>query len=229
MNFLSHYYLDRDVDNPYFTVGVSTPDLVSIFNRRVRLKANNMPDIKSGEVSPEQVAFYNGILQHFEADRIFHTSDFFKEETELISRRLTTIFGAERISRGFFVAHVFLEILLDKILIEHDRSLADTYYRHLNEVGVARSAELTQWAVQQQIPRYLGFFERFVDRQYLYHYADWQEVIIVLRRILMRVSIHRFEYLHSPRFLQFAQEYQQELTGRVFGVMDTFQDELRRK
>ncbi|MFK7922157.1 MAG: hypothetical protein AB8H47_09380 [Bacteroidia bacterium] len=229
MNFLSHFYLDRDISNPYFTVGASTPDLVSIFNRRVRLKANRMPDIKSGAVSPEQVAFYNGIHQHFEVDRIFHTSDFFHTETQLISKRLTDIFGAERISRGFFVAHILLELLLDKILLEHDPSLADTYYRHLEEVGIKQVSELTQWAVKQDLPRYEGFFSRYMDRKYLYHYADWQEVIIVLRRILMRVSIHRFEYLHSPRFLQFAHEYEAELTSHCFEAFDAFQKTLRSK
>ena len=58
MNFLSHYYLDRERDNPWFFAGISTPDLVSVLNRQVRLKANHMPDINSGKVSAEQVEAY---------------------------------------------------------------------------------------------------------------------------------------------------------------------------
>lgn len=226
MNFLSHYFLDRDRNNAAFFIGVCTPDLISIYNRKVRFKAHTLPKVDTVGLSPEKVAFYHGIMRHFEVDALFHSSDFFKRETEYFSQLLRKAFGSERVQRDFFVSHIFLELLLDKILMEREPKMVPEFYDWLKELGLQFVVSLTEWAAQRPLPNYDGFFERFITHQYLYHYTDWDEVIYVLRRILQRVGIERFEYLHSPKFLQLAQGYQEELTTRCFAAFEDFRGQL---
>jgi acyl carrier protein phosphodiesterase len=226
MNFLSHYYLDRHRENSFFCVGVCTPDLVSIFDRRVRLKAHTLPDLSEGGVTSEQLAFHEGIMRHLEVDRIFHASDFFHKETSYFSRQLRANFGSEQVSRGFFVSHILLELLLDKILMEREPHLLENFYRRLTDPGLQFVVSLTEWAVQRKLPRYGAFYENFVVKKYLYRYTNWDNIIFVLEKILERVGITRFAYLHSPQFLDLGQTYQEELSARCFSAFDSFIDQL---
>lgn len=229
MNFLSHYYLDRYRNNSHFFVGACTPDLVSIYNRSVRLKAHSLPQPDKVGNSPQQIAFYQGIVRHFEVDQLFHSSDFFHAETRYFSDLLREHFGADRIHRAFFVSHILLELMLDKILMEREPALVPDFYRWITDPGLQFVVSLTEWATQRPLPNYDGFYEKFITNQYLYHYTRWEEVIYVLRRILQRVGIARFEYLHSPKFLQLVQNYQEELSPRCFTAMDGFMAQLGSK
>ena len=144
MNFISHFYLDRDLNDSHFFTGVSTPDLVSLFDRNIRLKARQMPLLMENEATPEEVSFYQGVLRHFEGDRIFHTSHFFERETGQINDILKETFQ-ERVGRGFFVAHILFELLLDKILIQDDPSLLSEFYGHLTARPIQEYVRLTEW------------------------------------------------------------------------------------
>ena len=227
MNFISHYFLDKELDDSFFFVGISTPDLLSVFDRSIRLKENRLPLLMEKEALPAEVSFYHGVLRHFEVDALFHSSAFFHEETGRISQLLRATFPGFGFHRLFFVSHVLFELLLDKILIDQDPNLLPEYFRHF-EQQPAQVAQLTQWITRTEIPGYDNYFEKFVQRKHLYLYSDWKYVIYVLKRILQRVPIAKFSYLDDPRFLTAIRAYEVELTARCFPAFADYARQLER-
>ncbi|MEO0468339.1 MAG: hypothetical protein AAF206_01865 [Bacteroidota bacterium] len=226
MNFVSHYFLDRETEDAAYLLGVISPDLVSIFDRSVRLKENSLPLIMENESRPEEISFYNGLLRHFEVDALFHSSDFFTSETGRIGEMIRDVFEPQQVRRSFFVAHVLLELLLDKILIQRQPTLLDNFYRILHTITPEETVRLTKWATHAELPAYGTYFEKFIKRQYLYNYADWEHVIYVLRRIMNRVGIKDLEYLHQPQFLDLMVRYEAELAERSSFAFLQFEQQL---
>lgn len=216
MNFISHFYLDRELNNSLFFIGVSTPDLVSVFDRTVRLKKSRMPLIMENEATGDEINFYNGVMRHFEGDRIFHTSDFFHNEVHRISHLLEKTFAKGEVERGFFVAHIMFELLLDKILIQEDETLVPEFYEHLESHPISEFVRLTEWVTHTPMPAYDGFLEKFIHKKYLYNYTDPHQVIFILQKIVRGVGIQDIDYLHSRKFLDLLLKYEKELAGRCY-------------
>lgn len=217
MNFLSHYYLDRHIGNDYFVVGVCTPDLLSIFNREVRIKSKKMHHFRG---TTEFDFFQTGVERHFEADKIFHSSLFFQEECRYISLNLHEIFGAKEIKRSFFVSHILLELMLDKVLIKRDSQLVDGFYYHFKQVALHQIVEMTEKMAERELAAYSAFLQRFLQHQYLYHYSEYAYIVFVLRRLLRRVGIPEGNYLDDAQFIDFLAKYEQRLDDSVSSLFD---------
>lgn len=211
MNFISHFYFDRHVPDHLFAVGVSTPDLLSIYDRSIRLKDGHIRHLLAQDLTMDQQHFLYGILRHFDGDKIFHSSAFFEKETHYLSALLREAFGAKSIPRSFFVSHVLLELIIDKVLITDSKQLLDDYYAHFAVHSIEEMSALTEWAAEKTIPGYDGFLEKFLERKFLYHYTDWGHVGYVMKRILMRVGVSESAYLENQRFPLLMQEYENRL------------------
>jgi len=216
MNFLSHFYLDRDLNDSWFFLGVSTPDLVSIFDRNVRLKKNRMPLIRENENSEAEISFYNGCLRHIEVDGIFHTSDFFAEETRIISQLLRKNYPKKELNRTFFISHVAFELILDKILIQETQGLVESYYEHMEKYSLEEQLKMTEWATRTKLPGYKSFLHKFITRKYLSYYTDWDHVVFVLKKILLGVGVHPIDFLQNRKFIDIMDSYEKGLTHRCF-------------
>lgn len=228
MNFISHYFLDKELDDSCFFIGISTPDLLSVFDRAIRLKENRLPLLMENEATPEEVSFYNGVLRHFEVDALFHSSPFFHEETARISQLMRQTFPGFGFHRLFFVSHVLFELLLDKILIDQHPDLLPAYFSYFEQQKPAYISQLTQWVTRTEIPGYEKYYEKFVQRKHLYLYSDWKYVIYVLKRILQRVRVAKFGYLDDPRFFTVIRAYEEELTDRCFLAFSDYTHQLER-
>lgn len=216
MNFISHFYLDRGQADSWFFAGVSTPDLVSVFDRNVRLKQHTLPLLMENESSPEEISFYNGVLRHFEVDRIFHSSLFFKEETRRLTELLKMQFGPGGVPRAFFVAHVAFELILDKILIQENHSLVAEFYAHLERYPLEKYVSLTEWVTRGSLPGYAQFLDRFITKKYLNRYTDLNHVIFILGRILLGVGMGEQPYMANPQFHSLLHQYEEGLRKRCF-------------
>lgn len=216
MNFLSHFFLDRKVTHPHFIVGVCTPDLVSLYNREIRIK--QLPLMS--HPSPDYLTFYQGVLRHFETDRIFHNCEFFHTQTAYISQFLKAEFTDKGMKRAFFVAHVLLELMIDKVLIQQDANLVKDFYTHFETLGIPEIAHLTEAVVSKPTQQYSDFLGRFISHKYLFHYSEYEYIVYVLKRIVRRVNIEEVNYMDSPEFLAFLVSYEQALTPQIAGLYD---------
>ena len=128
MNYLSHFVFNHEVrDLPcesYFALGVVLPDLWMRFSRkrRIRWKA-----VRAAE--PTNAVGRNlraGLLNHIEADRLFHTAPVFLRWQRELKERV----GADDIHPALvdFLAHAMLELALDHHLLHEDESLLPRFF-----------------------------------------------------------------------------------------------------
>lgn len=114
MNYLSHFYFDQLSDDPYYILGIALPDLTKGHNR----SWNIHPKPGEPETDPNFKSILKGWERHLEVDRLFHSSGFFAENTELIKNELKNIPFKNKEIRPYVLAHILLELLLDSILIQ---------------------------------------------------------------------------------------------------------------
>ena len=222
MNFISHYFLDRDKTSSFFFVGVSTPDLMGNFSPRIRLKESRLPLIKGQELSETQIQFYQGVLRHFEVDKQFHSSQFFREETKYLNNVLKRTFPDDSLHRVYFVSHILLELILDRILIRKHNELLYSFYSHFDKPEIKELVSLTEWVTQQKLPGYSDFLQKFSEKQFLYRYVDMRYLLRVIRKILSQVGISQQDYIRKPQFLNLMHEYETRLSRLYEPAMKEF-------
>ncbi len=81
MNFLSHYYFDRDDTNCYHILGIVLPDLLKNADKTIVLHPEKMHHPNDAVNS-----IVTGWNKHLEVDRYFHSSDFFIEHSHELKK-----------------------------------------------------------------------------------------------------------------------------------------------
>ena len=228
MNFVAHYYLDKDSTDSLFFIGIATPDLVSAFDRAIRLKKGTLPSL-TPQVGDNQMSFHQGIQRHFEGDRIFHSSHFFKEETAYLTLELKNVFGKEYTPRAFFVAHILIELVLDRILIMQHNDLLYRFYDHFEQKEVKDLAELMRWICKAPMFGYEDFLQKFSERKFLYNYTEWDYIVRITSSILKKVNVLKHAYLFTEDFVPFISSYQERLTTKIPTAFRELYGELSHK
>lgn len=225
MNFIAHYFLDRTNPESLFALGAATPDLLSIYNPTFRIKKAHTRHLLGKQLSSSEAMLLSGIERHFSADAAFHTSAFFRQETGEIIRLLEEHFPGDMAPRKYFVAHVLLELLLDKVLIQEHPEVLDEYYEHYNRNAPFEAVRIaTEHLAGRELPHYEDFLSKFQKNRWLASYQKWEHITYVLSRILRRVHITTTGYLDTPAFLSLMQHYEHRLTlnyPRMFDEMHT--------
>lgn len=224
MNFISHFYLDRDVQNSLFIVGSVTPDLMSIYNSGLRIKKSHLNRFQSNLHPEVPESFVKGLARHFFVDRVFHSSEHFSAETKLISNDLAERFPQYDIQRKFFIGHILLELVLDKILIDSNPGLLEDFYAHFSQADeYIRIQNATAEVSGHDLPKYTSFLKKFYDHKYLRQYKRYEHIAFVLNQILRRVKITGREYLDDPDFIAYMKDYESGLKERY----EVFFQEIR--
>lgn len=185
MNFVSHYYLDSLAGRPYHNFGLILPDLMSIFKRGWKLPESrlNAPDN-----SDQLVEIYSGFKKHLNLDIIFHDSELFVEYTDSIKALLNDEHVGLDFTRKHFLAHILLELLIDKIIILKDMQLLDRFYADLNKIEESLVREAVD-GPQIDFHAFMLFFEKFRRRKFLYNYTHNEALIFVFNKIMERVGL----------------------------------------
>lgn len=193
MNYLSHYYFDRENTSPLYTLGSIFPDLLSNFDRKLK----NIPkkDIKDAITDPSDQTtsalsdFRDGIKRHFELDRLFHSGDFFIEQTQWLSREIESLELKTLSRRIYFFAHVLLELILDRVLLFQIPDLALQFYSQLEKSSL--SCLKTYFQLNNFLPHYEGFgnyFNNFMERKFILKYSENEMIIKVLNRFHVLIN-----------------------------------------
>lgn len=186
MNYLTHYALNTTLRPrpvaPEFHAGVALPDWLSAADRRCRLNAEKVRErVRRGD---DPLA--HGVFVHEAQDRIFHTGEFFSAATDGIKAALRARkFPGARV-RGWFVAHIAFELLLDHWLLQEDPELAERFLAAIARPPSGRLEEQVE-AVATRPPRGLaGLVVRFRERGWVRGYRELDGVCEALIRVLQR-------------------------------------------
>ncbi|MCX6189657.1 MAG: hypothetical protein NTW54_08670 [Bacteroidetes bacterium] len=181
MNYLSHFYFYSKEHNPYYNCGLIFPDWLSSY-QRLRL---NKPIIATNRSEEHLV---KGIQNHFLGDKTFHSSDYFKEHTQAIKRILEKTSLDKNRFRFSFLAHVLLEMMIDRLLLLKNSELGSLFYDNLD----ACDDELLLYFAQNNSDADEGFklmIQKFKQYRYILQYVDVDTFVYSFRRIASRVGI----------------------------------------
>lgn len=184
MNFLSHFYFNRDTVNPELVLGCVLPDLVKNAN-----KTWNIHPEKKGHFfneSPKLQSILIGWQRHLDIDRYFHSSDFFMEHTKAIRTAVAPVLLNSEVRPSFF-AHIALELMLDSLLLKLKIINAFQFYDLLAQSERATIQLFLELNLITDTPRFFKFFDQFLEINYLHSYNQSENIVYALNRICMRV------------------------------------------
>jgi hypothetical protein len=186
MNYFAHAirFLDRGV----FAIGTSLPDMLSVVDRRSRLRSKNVSPFADGSQS-FQAEIAAGVLQHLEDDRWFHTTEGFLLTMDELTRIFKRVIGTHDGMRCSFLGHIVTELQLDAALDERYPNLLDEYYYRLNEIdAIAVAAEVDRLATKP-VDGFAYLIEQFRKAQFLRDYRDPQTLLFRLNQVMKRVKL----------------------------------------
>lgn len=214
MNFLSHYYYERDNTNCYFVLGTVLPDLLKNADKNVILHPERLehPD-------PRVSALIAGWKKHLEVDRHFHSAEFFLEHSHALKLELGPVIKGTQV-KPFFLGHIAIELLLDSLLITTGEVAPDEFYDHLNACQDDIITEFLRFSGMDDPEVFLSFFAHFKRDRYLHTYAETHHIAYALKRICMRVWPTPFTPAQEAAIDAVLITYRQKIVNNYMDVFD---------
>jgi len=104
-------------------------------------------------------------MQHIASDTAFHKWSGFLQGMELSSAELKK--SDEPFRRVFFISHIFVELLIDKVLLNRYPNLASELYEDYSKVDLAVCDSFLAALGIEKTDQFRGGYDRFMDVQYL--------------------------------------------------------------
>jgi len=184
VNYLSHYFFDRDEDNKYFNIGLILPDLARSHIAKLRINP-----YKNITFTTKEIASMNdGCNKHFASDRKFHNwmtfVDLTNKATDMIRES-----GDKDINRDYFITHIMVEILLDKILLDQNPTLADDFYAMIDSVEMDWILKFMRYAGLQDDELWKGQHKRFMKAAFLKSYTSVENVVAAVEGVCANLGM----------------------------------------
>jgi acyl carrier protein phosphodiesterase len=184
MNFLSHYYFERDTTDVDVIIGVVLPDFVKNAEKHCNLYPAK--EIHSFKDDPTQLSLYKGWKRHIKVDAIFHSSTFFTEQTQVLKQLLLPVMGDSPV-KPFFLAHIGLELVLDHLLVINDDIKVELFYEALAASDKIALDKFLKNCGLQDTTAFFNFLNGFISGKYLFSYQKIENIAYALNRICMRI------------------------------------------
>ena len=214
MNFLSHFYFDREVDDCYHILGTILPDLLKNADKTIVLHPEKLQHANNAVNS-----IISGWNKHLEVDRHFHSSGFFLEHSHQLKLLLRPAIEGSPV-KPFFLGHIAIELVLDNLLLTTGKVTADVFYDHLDGCQTTIVDEFLTFAGLKNTSVFFKFFEGFKSSRYLYSYAETQQIAYALKRICMRVWKDPFTPEHEAAINEILSAYRESLLDSFMPVFD---------
>jgi len=184
VNYLSHYFFDRDEDNKYFNIGLILPDLARSHIAKLRINP-----YKNITFTTKEIASMNdGCNKHFASDRKFHNWMTFVELTNKATDMIRES-GDKDINRDYFITHIMVEILLDKILLDQNPTLADDFYAMIDNVEMDWILKFMRYAGLQDDELWKGQHKRFMKAAFLKSYTSVENVVAAVEGVCANLGM----------------------------------------
>lgn len=223
MNFLSHFYFERNNTNDYIVMGVVLPDLVKNAHKDWNLHPQKNEDLFLQDQDLQ--ALLTGWKKHLEVDRKFHSSLFFEEQTAQLKKLILPILDSGPV-KPFFLAHIGLELVLDHLLLTRNIVNADTFYTQLTK---AHSAALDQFLIRANIPdpaRFEKFISNFISSRYLLSYEKIDNITYALHQICKRLWNTPFTDEQLSQLTLKLETFSQQLENNFLTIFNQIEKEL---
>jgi hypothetical protein len=158
-------------------------------------------------------ALKKGCQKHIASDKLFHQWDGFMSGMDLANGLMRT--GKVNFEKDFFLSHIFVELVIDKILLTKNPNLANELYSDyalLNLEDINSFLELHSIA---SIEHFEIGFNRFMNVRYLVNYRDFSNIVYALGRIGTKMGLQPFTEDQKSRLTEIAQELETALDEKM--------------
>lgn len=144
--------------------------------------------VKRLETMTEPAAAYlrAGVLNHLRADAAFHRHAEFERRVREVTPRVAALWPQFR--HATMAAHILVEMMLDRFLLQRDGQMAERYYANFAEPVVARASELAGDSEPKQKDM-LAVLQRFVSWGFLRDYLRAEGLAYRFTRMLTRTRM----------------------------------------
>ncbi|MDB5029346.1 hypothetical protein [Mucilaginibacter sp.] len=205
MNFLSHFYFDREVSNCYLILGTVLPDLLKNADKTIILHPEKLHHENSNVNH-----IVEGWNRHLAVDRYFHSSDFFLTHSHQLKKILTPLIESSPV-KPFFLGHIAIELILDNLLLTTGKITVNNFYNHLHGCDTSIIEDFLTSAGLKDTTLFFRFYEGFKRDGYLHTYSETPQIAYALKRICMRVWQDPFTQEHETRMNEVLTAYRQLL------------------
>jgi len=173
-------------------VGNVLPDLLGDAAGGGRLRARHV----AGTGAPDS-DLVRGVRLHLATDRRFHSHPLFLSAMAEASALLRAAPFAHPPHRVFFLAHIFVEIALDAVLLVRDpdgrfADAAGHFYGQFDRADLPAVAAETETLLGRPLPDLLPSLHHFARARYLFGYATGDGLARALSRVSRRVGLTDF-------------------------------------
>jgi len=185
VNYLAHgiRYLDR----PYFLIGSAIPDLLSVVNRKSRVRRRVVEE-RLDTLRAEDRELALGIIQHLADDQWFHGTPGFYAATGELSRQFRQVLGPDDEWNCGFLGHIVTELLIDACLSDDHPGCLQTYYTAFAQVDSQRVEETVTSLATQPPGELSRFIELFIQERFLEDYSNNERLLFRLNQVMRRVN-----------------------------------------
>ncbi len=193
------------------------PDWIRLLDRaRVSSKSTQrfIEDCTS-ELSVEQRAICDGVLQHHADDDWFHSNAVFMslnlEFARILREQLKddpSNLEANGSMRSHFVAHVAIELLLDGYLIEQEPGRIAEYYRVVEQLDYSTVVATVERIAKRPLEKLPTLIRRFAVERFLYDYLNDRRLLRRLNQVMRRVSL--------PQLPETTIDWLREIRARIY-------------
>ncbi len=190
MNFLAHDVVLPPGAPAVLRVAAAVPDLWSLLPKRPLPVIVRQAALASDD--PEVRAVGEGITAHLRADAVFHRHPEFVRRVTWLERELRRIWP--RLGSPELGAHILVEMLLDRWLMQRNPTLVDRYYASFQMAHIAFVS--VHAATDQESQKVLAtILESFASSRFL---ADYAGAALLIDRFTRRLERVRFAAAREP-------------------------------
>lgn len=190
MNYLAHAH--QFLDRPLFALGTLVPDFMNMVDRRARARRRQAVKlVASADTFVGEIAA--GVVQHHDDDHRFHNASVFLQLQDQLSQQLRTNCPDPRGLRSWFVAHIGIEMLLDRSIMEQQPALLDRLYQVFAEVDRNEFRQAVELITGRDLPKFEPMHSFFLTERFLYDYKTDAGLFYRINRILARVGLDPFQ------------------------------------
>ncbi len=214
MNFLSHYYFERDNANCYFVLGTVLPDLLKNADKSIVLHPEKLThtDARVNQL-------INGWKKHLLVDKYFHSSKFFLFHSHALKLALSPVISGSPV-KPFFLGHIAIELILDNLLLTGKLVDADNFYSHLQSCDDSVIDEFLRFSGMTNTNVFFKFFEHFKKERFLHSYERAGQISFALKRVCMRVWQNPFTPAQEQAVNDVILSYREGIKGDFISVFD---------
>jgi len=185
LNYISHYFIDGINGLPYYNLGLILPDLAGIYDRHLKLM-----DVGTRvEMTKTNHELYSGIMKHYQLDSIFHQSNYFVTYTNKIKNYFNQLEFQHEPNRQHFLAHFLLELVIDKVIIQKENSILDSFYEEFDKVEEFHFKSFFTAIPEEKVNGFYLFVDKFRTKRYLYNFVNSDAVVFVIQKIQERIGL----------------------------------------